>query len=37
MIDVDVPETCNYRSVPKAIVTLLERISQENPKKYWLK
>ena len=37
MIDVDVPENCKYRSVPKAIVTLLERVSQTNPKHFWLK
>ena len=32
-----VPKNCVYRDVNKAIVTLLERITQKNPTKHWLK
>ncbi len=36
-IDIEVPENCKYRKVNKGIVTLLERITLENPAQFWLK
>ena len=37
MIDIEVPKNCVYRDVNKAIISLLERITQKNPTKHWLK